>query len=151
MTLRSLLNVWTSMTTLQYPTCERVWRLSTFTIVNMPPFGNVAPHLSSSLLLSTLSQSPLFPTKTPRSFKSYFRGCYAYRVAMPSSLRSDGHNLPPFIFLHVGSPQVPNCWSARHGTVSNVPWPYRSDAGDSMMDIRFIKFYPTIERKWCTT
>ena len=144
-------NVWTSMTTLQYPTCERVWRLSTFTIVNMPPFGT-SHHTSLPLSFHRLYLNPsCSPTKTPRSFKSCFRGRYAYRVAMPSSLRYDGHNLPPFIFLHVGSPQVPNCWSACHGTVSNVPWPYRSDAGDSMMDIRFLKFYPTIERKRCTT
>ena len=27
--------------------------------------------------------------------------------------------------------------------LSNVPWSYRSDAGDSMMDISFLKFCPT--------
>ena len=90
------LNVRTSITSLQYPTCERVWRLSTFSIVNMPPHGT---SQDTSLPSSTLSQSLLFPTITPpittRSFKSYQRGRDEIHVARPSSLWYDGHNLPP--------------------------------------------------------
>ena len=53
----------------------------------------------------------------------------------------------PNIFLHVGSPQVPNSDPLVMVLLSNVPWSYRSDAGDSMMDISFLKFCPMVERR----
>ena len=58
-------NVWRSMTTLQYPTCERVWRLSTFTIVNMPPFGT-SHHTSLPLSFHRLYLSPSCSLLKPR-------------------------------------------------------------------------------------
>ena len=64
-------------------------------------------------------------------------------------VRSDTMDITchPNIFLHVGSPQVPNSDPHVMVLLSNVPWSYRSDAGDSMMDISFLKFCPTVERR----
>ena len=57
------------MTTLQYPTCERVGMTTLhFHYYKYATLWNVAPHLFTSLLSSTLSQSLLFPSKTLRSF-----------------------------------------------------------------------------------
>ena len=70
-------------------------------------------------------------------------------IASLCRVRSDTMDITchPNIFLHVGSPQVPNSDPYVMVLLSNVPSSYRSDEGDSMMDISFLKFVRRFERR----
>ena len=131
--------LWMSMTTLRYLTCGRVWRLSTLALVNMlPPERRTTPlSLSLSLSRPRLHLS-LFWSLLKLRGRSRVTFEAAMHIASLCRVRSDTMDITchPNIFLHVGSPtwsqelkisnksrvrhrsrEVPNSWSARHGTV----------------------------------
>ena len=125
---------------IRMPTGRRVWRFSILLLVDEyddSPLSYLWTSMTTlhsrtwKYAISGTSHDTFLPLSLPRLHPSLFwsllkprgRSRVTFEAAMHIAslcrVRSDTMDITchPNIFLHVGSPQVPNSWSARHGTV----------------------------------